>query len=229
VEANDFVSRLNDRVPLQNKMLRSLAGTDSALFGKFTMALDLKTRGLPDAFAANLSGPITFSIKEGRIVGVEWTKSLSASLAKAHSSLGFEQLAFSELKGDLLAENALLGQLQKFAPGVAGASLFPTDNQGRALLYYNVGGDVSSPKFSLDAKRMASEGGANAASSAARAALAARAAEERAKLEAAARAKLEAEKKVLQDKAAAESKKLQEKAAAEAKKQGKKVLEGLKK
>jgi uncharacterized protein involved in outer membrane biogenesis len=280
VEANDFISRLNDRVPLQNKMLKSLAGTDSALFGKFSMNLDLRTNGLPAAFANNLSGPIVFSITDGRIVGVEWTKSLSASLAKAHSSLGFEQLTFSELKGDLLAENgkllvrdlsfdspragagrasgaigfdnslklqltqalppsasalvggvgnALLGQLQKFAPGVAGGSLFPTDKQGRALLYFNVDGTVSSPKFSLDAKRMASEGAAGAAASTARAALAARAAEEKAKLEAAARARIEAEKKALQEKAAAEGQKLKDKAAAEAKKQGRKVLEGLRK
>jgi len=280
VEANDFISRLNDRVPLQNKMLKSLAGTDSALFGKFTLNMDLKTRGLPAAFAQNLSGPIVFSVNNGRIVGVEWTKSLSASLAKAHSSLGFEQLEFSALKGDLLAENgnllvrdlsfdspragagratgkigfdnalsldltqalppaasavvsgagnALIGQLQKFAPGVAGASLFPTDKQGRALLYFTVRGEVTKPTFALDAKRMASEGGANAAAGAAKAALAARAAEEKAKLEAAARERLDAEKRVLQEKAAAESKKLQDKAAAEAKKQGKKLLEGLKK
>jgi len=289
VEANDFISRLNDRVPLQNKMLRSLAGTDSALFGKFTMALDLKTHGLPAAFASNLSGPIVFSVTDGKIVGVEWTKSLSASLAKAHSSLGFEQLEFSELKGDLLAENgnlvvrdlsfdspragagraagtigfdnslklqltqalppaatamvtgasnALLGQLQKFAPGLPGGSLFPSDNQGRALLYFIVDGDLSKPRFALDAKRMASEGSGNAVKASAQKALqdaarkkqeelSARAQEERAKLEAAAKAKFDAEKKRLEDAAAAEKKKLSDKAAAEAKKQGKKILEGL--
>jgi uncharacterized protein involved in outer membrane biogenesis len=280
VEANDFISRLNDHVPLQNEMLRSLAGTDSALFGKFSMNMNLKTHGLPGAFADNLSGPIVFSITDGRIVGVEWTKSLSASLAKAHSSLGFEQLTFSELKGDLLAENgkllvrdlsfdspragagratgsigfdnaldlqltqalpaaassvvagagnALLGQLQKFAPGAPSGSLFPTDKQGRALLYYQVGGSVSDPTFSLDAKRMATEGAGTAAAGAARAALAARAAEEKARLEAAAKAKFDSEKAKLEAAAEAEKKKLQDKAAEEVRKQGKKVLEGLRK
>jgi hypothetical protein len=291
VEANDFISRLNDRVPLQNKMLRALAGTDSAVFGKFNLGMDMRTRGLPDAFAANLSGPITFSVTDGRIVGVEWTKSLSASLAKAHSSLGFEQLAFSALKGDLLVENgkllvrdlsfdspragagratgsvgfdnaldlqlaqalppaasklvagaggALLAQLEKLAPGsgLAGASLVPLDNSGRALFYYKVGGTVTSPRFALDLQRMAAEGSGSAARNAAKASLEAaarkqqeeleaRAREEAARLEAAARTRYEAEKKILQDKAAAEKKRLQDKAAAEAKKQGKKVLEGL--
>jgi uncharacterized protein involved in outer membrane biogenesis len=291
VEANDFISRLNDRVPLQNKMLKALAGTDNALFGKFNLALDLRTHGLPDAFASNLSGPVVFSITDGRIVGVEWTKSLSASLAKAHSSLGFQEFNFSALKGDLLVDNgrllvrdlsfdspragagratgaigfdnaldlqltqalppaaskvaagaggALLGQLQKYVPasGLAGASLFPLDKEGRALLYYKVGGTVTAPRFALDVKRMASEGAGNAAASAAKTALeaavrkqqaelAARAQEEKAKLEAAARARYEAEKKAVQDKAAAESKKAQDKAAAEAKKKGKKILEGM--
>jgi uncharacterized protein involved in outer membrane biogenesis len=298
VEANDFISRLNDRVPLRNKMLRSLAGTDSAVFGKFNLNMDLKTHGLPAAFADNLSGPIVFSITDGRIVGVEWTKSLSGSLAKAHSSLGFEQLAFSALKGDLLAEagnlivrdfsfdsqragsgraagiigfdnalalqltqalppaasklvagvgGALLGQLERLAPGsgLAGTSLFPMDKDGRALLYYKVDGEVSSPRFSLDTKRMAAEGSGNTVRStledAARrkqAELAARAMEEKAKLEAEARARLDAEKARLQsaaeaeaqrlkEAAAAEKKRLEDKAAEEAKKQGKKVLEGL--
>ncbi len=108
VEANDFISRLNDRVPLQNAMLRSLAATDSAIFGKLSMNADLRTFGLPDAFADNLSGPLSFAVTDGRIVGVEWTKSLSASLARAHSSLGFEQLEFSELKGDFVAQDGRL-------------------------------------------------------------------------------------------------------------------------
>ncbi|HEX2612175.1 MAG TPA: AsmA family protein [Fibrobacteria bacterium] len=271
VEANDFISRLNDRIPLKNKLLRSLTGTDSAIFGKFNLNLDLNTRGLPDAFANNLSGPILFSITDGRLVGVEWTKSLSSALAKVHSSLGYEQLSFSELKGDLLAQDgkllvrdlsfdsqragaakaagaigfdnslnltltqalppsasgflagagsALLGQLQRLAPGVAGGSLFPTDAQGRALIYYTVKGDVSSPRFALDAKRMASEGAGNAAAASAKEAL-------RAKAEAEGRARLEAEKKKLEEQAAAEKKKLQDKAAAEAKKKAKKVLQGL--
>jgi hypothetical protein len=291
VEANDFISRLNDRVPLQNKMLRSLVGTDSAIFGKFNLSMDLKTHGLPAAFADNLSGPIVFSVTDGRIVGVEWTKSLSASLAKAHSSLGFEQLAFSALKGDLLAENgkllvrdlsfdspragagratgtvgfdnaldldltqalppsasklvagvggALLGVLDRLAPGagIADASLFPTDKDGRVLFYYNVDGEVSKPRFTLDAKRMAAEGSASTAAGAASKALEAaarqkaeelkaRALEEKTKLEAEAKARIEAEKKRLQEAAAAEKKKLEEKAAEEAKKQGKKVLEGM--
>ena len=291
VEANDFISRLNDRVPLQNKMLRALAGTDSALFGKFNLVMDLKTHGLPAAFANNLSGPVVFSVADGRIVGVEWTKSLSAALAKAHSSLGYEQLSFSKLKGDLLAENgkllvrdlsfdsqkagagnatgtigfdnslalrltqalppaasqaiagagnALLGQLKQLIPGadVAGASLFPTDKDGRALLFYSVSGDVTSPRFALDLKRMAAEGSGNAVKASAQKALTdatrkkqeeltARAQEEKDKLEAAARARIEAEKKALQEKATAEAKSLQEKATAEAKKKAKKLLEGI--
>lgn len=267
VEANDFISRLNDHVPLKNKLLRSLAGADSAIFGKFNLDLDLKTRGLPDSFANNLSGPILFSVTDGRLVGVEWTKSLSSALAKAHSSLGYEQLSFSELKGDLLARDgkllvrdlsfdsqragagkatgtvgfdnvldlaltqalppsasglvssgagALLSQLQKAVPGAPSGSLFPTDSKGRALLYYTVKGEVSSPRFALDVKRMASEGAGNAAATAAKDALKAKAREEAAKAEAEAKVRLDAEKKKLQDKA-----------VDAAKKKAKKLLEGL--
>jgi hypothetical protein len=145
------------------------------------------------------------------------------------------------------AGGALLGQLGKLAPGsgLAGAPLFPTDKQGRALLYYKVDGEVSRPRFSLDAGRMAAEGPGNAVWGALEAAarqkqeeLQALAPEEKARLEAAAKARLDAEARRLRDSAAAEKKRLEVKAAAErknleetaaeaAKKQGKKILEGL--
>jgi hypothetical protein len=116
---------------------------------------------------------------------------------------------------------ALAGQLSKLAPvpGVANASLVPTDKSGRALLYFAVGGLLTSPTFALDVKRMAKEGAAGSAKAALDDALQAKKDEmkakaqaEKEKLEAEAKAKIEAEKG---------------KAVGEAKKQGRKVLKGL--
>jgi uncharacterized protein involved in outer membrane biogenesis len=104
VEANDFISRLNDHVPLKNKLLKSLAGTDNSVFGKFNLDMNITTSGLPAQFAERASGPAVFSISDGKLVGIEWTKSLSGALAKAHSSLGFQEFNFSALKGDLLLD-----------------------------------------------------------------------------------------------------------------------------
>lgn len=108
VEANDFISRLNDHLPLDNKMLKALAGTDNSVYGKFNLDLDLVTSGLPSQFAERAAGKAGFSVREGRLVGIEWTKSLSASLAKVHSSLGYSEFKFSELKGDLTLEDGKL-------------------------------------------------------------------------------------------------------------------------
>ncbi len=298
VEANDFISRLNDRLPLKNPMLRALAATDSAIFGRLDLKADFATHGLPDAFVDNLSGALAFKVGNGRLVGVEWTRSLSSALAEKHSALGFEQLEFGELRGDFRVEDgqllvrdfgfsgspagamkaegtvgfdnvldlrvaqtlppaasrlvldaggALMDQLSRLtgAPGLAGASLVPVDRDGNAILYFLVDGEVSSPRFALDASRMAREGAAGAARGAvdaaaqrARAEAEARARQERDRLEAEARERLDAERKRLEEAAAAERrrleeaaeaerKRLEEQAAEEAKRQTERLLRGI--
>jgi hypothetical protein len=104
VQANDFISRLNDHVPLKNKLLKSLAGTDNSVYGKFDLDLDLLTGGLPAQFAERAHGTARFSVTEGKLVGIAWTRSLSGALAKVHSSLGFQEFNFSAIRGDLALE-----------------------------------------------------------------------------------------------------------------------------
>lgn len=247
VEANDFISRLNDHVPLKNKLLKSLAGTDNLVYGKFDLDMDLTTGGLPGQFAERAAGTARFSVTGGKLVGIAWTRSLSGALAKVHSSLGFQEFNFSALRGDLALEkgsirvkdfsfdgsragsarasgrvgldnslnltlthtlpsdaskavaggsSAVLSQLAKLSGSkAAGGSLLPTDASGRAMIYYTVRGEVTSPSFGLDAQRMAKEGAAGAAAASAKEALQTRARAEKEKLEAQAKARLEAEKK----------------------------------
>jgi uncharacterized protein involved in outer membrane biogenesis len=264
VQANDFISRLNDHVPLKNKLLKSLAGTDNSVYGKFDLDMDLVTGGLPAQFAERANGTTRFSVTEGKLVGIAWTRSLSGALAKVHSSLGFQEFNFSAVRGDLALEkgtilvkdfsfdaaragsaratgrvgldnslnltlthtlppdaskavaggsSAVLSQIAKLSgSNAAGGSLLPTDASGRALVYYLVRGEVTSPSFGLDAQRMAKEGAAGAAAASAKEAVQARAQAEKEKLEAQAKTRIEAEKK---------------KAKEEGVKKGKKVLKDL--
>ncbi len=108
VEANDFISRLNDRVPLKNRLFKSLAGTDSVLFGKINLNADLATQGLPDQFADNLTGTVKMEVVDGKIMESSLTKSLSGALASVSSALGFRQLTFGDMKGDFAVEQGNL-------------------------------------------------------------------------------------------------------------------------
>jgi uncharacterized protein involved in outer membrane biogenesis len=286
VEANDFISRLNDHVPLKNKLLKALAGTDNSVFGQFNLDLDIVTSGLPAQFVERATGTSAFSVVEGRLVGIEWTKALSASLSKVHSSLGYSEFRFSQLKGDLALEQGklLVRNFNFAAPRVGSAlaqgvigldsklnleltqtlpaeasrlvasgsaaaldrlaratgtalpagSLLPTDASGRALVYYKIGGEVTKPSFTLDAKRMANEGAAGAAKTALQDALKQKEAEakarleaERAKLEGAARERVNAEKARLEAERQRAQDSLKRKAEEEARKKGKKVLKDL--
>ncbi len=100
-------------------------------------------------------------------------------------------------------------------PELKEASLMPQDDQGRALLYYQVTGSASSPKFSLDSKRMkgavkSQTDKIEATLRAQEAALKQKLEAEKQRLEAEARAKIEAEKKRLE----AEKKRLEAEARA---------------
>ena len=109
VEANDFISRLNDRVPLKSRLFKSIARqSDNLIYGKLNLNADLTTHGLPHQFANNLSGTVLAALTDGKIMESGLTKNLSSALSKVNSSLGFKELAFSELKADLKVENGNL-------------------------------------------------------------------------------------------------------------------------
>ncbi len=282
VEANDFISRLNDRLPTSNRIMKSLSKADSTIFGKFNLNMDVKTHGLPQTMADNLTGKIDFGILDGKVLETGMVKGLSDALGKVSKSLAFHEFTFSNFKtnmeaagGKLLikdcrinesvvgalaasgsvgfdnslnlalethlppglsqavmgAGNALTSEVAKLTqvPALAGASLVPKDQAGRAIVYFLIGGLLSKPSFALDSKRMASEAGAGAKNALTDAfnkkkdELKVRAEAEKAKLEGEAKARLDAEKQKLQQQADEQKKKVTD----EGKKQGKKVLKGL--
>ncbi len=296
VEANDFISRLNDKIPGNNKFYKTLSETDNTIYGKFNLDLDLKTNGLPDAAINNLTGTINAALFDGKIAQTSLVKGLGSSMSQLSKALTFDEMTFTKLDVILLVENgsllvkdfqipnSIVGQLSALgkigfdnsldlnleqhltaaqsrmvlgassalsgaaakATGIgafASVSAIPKDAQGRAIVYYIVGGTLTKPKFALDGKRMAGDAGSQV-KAAAMEALDREKQKLKAELDAKTRAfkneaqakidaekqkleaekkKLEAEKKKLEEKANAEKEKVQDKAKEEAKKNLKKL------
>lgn len=276
VEANDFISRLNDRLPLaSNRLFKSLANADSMVYGKFNLDMDVKTHGLPQTVSDNLTGKIDFDIADGKLAETGFVHSLSEALGKVNKSLAFHDLTFGSLGAKLQAAggkllvketnmnesvigqmlgdgaigfdnslslsiedhlpaglsqslagpgSALSSELSKLSavPGLGKASLVPTDKNGRAILYFLVGGVLSHPSFSLDLKRMASEGAGGA-----KTAMEDAAKKKLNEAKAAAQAKADSLAAVARKRADEEKEKAKKKVEQGAKEQGKKVLKGL--
>lgn len=108
VEANDFISRLNDQIPGNTKLVKGLAKLDSAIFGKLNLNLDVKTSGLPQDFAQNLTGGILFLMTDGKILETGLTSGFSGALSKVNNSLGFKEMVFGLFKADLAADKGKL-------------------------------------------------------------------------------------------------------------------------
>lgn len=103
VEANDFISRLNDRLPPKNRFFSSVAGSDNLLFGKLNLDLDMKTSGLPQTLMNNLTGVVNLVVNEGKVANTGLVKGFSSNLAKVNKSLAFQDLSFSNFKLNLQA------------------------------------------------------------------------------------------------------------------------------
>jgi hypothetical protein len=124
VEANDFISRLNDRLPANNRIMKSLAHADSVIFGKLTLNMDVATHGLPQAMSDNLTGKIAFALTDGKLVESGFVKGLSDALSKYSKSLAFHDLTFSSFKSDLEASNGkLLVKDANISESIVGAVL----------------------------------------------------------------------------------------------------------
>jgi len=104
VEANDFISRLNDRLPTSNRLMKTLSKADSTIFGKFNLNVDVKTHGLPQTMADNLTGKVDFGILDGKLTETGLVKGLSDALGKVSKSLAFHDFTFSSFKTEMEAE-----------------------------------------------------------------------------------------------------------------------------
>jgi hypothetical protein len=108
VEANDFISRLNDRVPVKHRLLKSLAAADSLIFGKLNLNMDVATHGLPHEFVDNLTGDLLFALTDGKLLQSGITQGFSGALSGVASSLGFRDLTFGSLKSDFKIQKGKL-------------------------------------------------------------------------------------------------------------------------
>jgi uncharacterized protein involved in outer membrane biogenesis len=108
VEANDFISRLNDRLPGDNRLMKSLSRADSTIFGKFNLNVDVNTHGTPKQVTDNLIGKINFALLDGKLMETGMVKGLSDALGKVNKSLAFREFTFSNFKTELEAANGKL-------------------------------------------------------------------------------------------------------------------------
>jgi hypothetical protein len=114
VEANDFISRLNDKLPAKNEISESLAQTDNTVYGKFTMNMDVTTHGLPQDFANNLVGRIKVKIHDGKLVDVKMVDRLNNGIdqiqdkVKIAKKISLGDLSFSKFEATLEARDGKL-------------------------------------------------------------------------------------------------------------------------
>jgi uncharacterized protein involved in outer membrane biogenesis len=81
VEANDFISRINHKLPgVRNALVKKLLQTDNTVYGKYSMDMDVKTSGLPDDFANNLVGNIYVKINDGKLTGVKMLEGMNKAI-----------------------------------------------------------------------------------------------------------------------------------------------------
>ncbi len=105
VEANDFISVINDKIPPSNAIAKSFSETDNTVFGKLQLDMDVKTFGLPQDFSNNMTGDIYAGVLNGELKNVGVISSLSSNLTKLHKSLSFKGFTFSKLDMDLEARD----------------------------------------------------------------------------------------------------------------------------
>ena len=108
VEANDFISRLNDKIPGTNRLMKTLSKADSTIYGKFNLKMDVRTHGLPQTMADNLTGKIDFGILDGKLMETGLVKGLSDALGKVSKSLAFHEFKFSSFTTSLEAAGGKL-------------------------------------------------------------------------------------------------------------------------
>lgn len=108
VEANDFIRRLNDRLPATSMLMKSIRNSDDVLFGKFSMKTNLKTFGLPQEMAQNLTGLIDLKVSDGALKNTGFVASLSNQMSKVNKDLAVKDLTFKELVGVLEAKDGQL-------------------------------------------------------------------------------------------------------------------------
>jgi hypothetical protein len=82
VEANDFISNGRKNISGESEIAKQIRNLDNTVFGKFSMKLDVSTKGLPQNFVDNLTGPIFVQIANGSLKGSKILGSIGEGLSK---------------------------------------------------------------------------------------------------------------------------------------------------
>ncbi|MCL1957181.1 MAG: hypothetical protein FWF63_07650 [Fibromonadales bacterium] len=82
VEANDFISNGRKNISGESEMAKQIRSLDNTVFGKFSMKMDVSTKGLPQNFVDNLSGPISAQIANGSLRGSKILGGIGEGLSK---------------------------------------------------------------------------------------------------------------------------------------------------
>jgi len=117
VEANDFISNGRKNINGESEMAKQIRSLDNTVFGKFTMKMDVNTKGLPQNFVDNLTGPISVQITNGSLRGSKILGGVGEGLSKFEiagkkvlnppvNSKG--DMSFDDLKADFEARNGQL-------------------------------------------------------------------------------------------------------------------------
>ncbi|MCL2207254.1 MAG: AsmA family protein [Fibromonadales bacterium] len=92
VEANDFISNGNNNITGDSEIAKQIRDLDNTVFGKFSMKMDVSTKGLPQNFIDNLTGPISVQIASGSLKGSKILGSVGSAIS------GFEVAGQKVLK-----------------------------------------------------------------------------------------------------------------------------------
>jgi hypothetical protein len=82
VEANDFISNGRKNISGESEIAKQIQNLDNTIFGKFSMKLDVATKGLPQNFVDNLTGPISVQIANGSLKGSKILGNVGEGLSK---------------------------------------------------------------------------------------------------------------------------------------------------
>jgi len=119
VEANDFISNGRKNISGESELAKQVQNLDNTVFGKFSMKMDVNTKGLPHEFVDNLNGPISVLIANGSLKGSKILGGVGEGLSKfeiagrkvlgnATPVNGKGDMSFDDLKAELEAKSGQL-------------------------------------------------------------------------------------------------------------------------
>jgi hypothetical protein len=81
VEANDFITNGRKNISGDSEIAKQIHNLDNTVYGKLSMKMDVKTKGLPQEFLDNLDGPIFVQITNGSLKGSNILGSVGKSIS----------------------------------------------------------------------------------------------------------------------------------------------------